>query len=55
MQDKKYLDKRFDIRWTCPDCGRVKHSNKGYAIMQCVCKNMSSYMKKEYTDKGLNL
>ena len=53
MTNEEYFNKRFDIRWTCPDCEKVSYSNKGYATRQCTCKNMSAYMRKEYTAKGL--
>lgn len=48
-----FTEKRFDIKWTCSNCSKVSYSNKGYAIRQCTCMNMSPYMKKEYTEKGL--
>ncbi len=47
------FEKRYDIRWTCPGCGNVSYSNKGYAVRQCECNNISPYMNKEYTNKGL--
>ena len=52
-KEKTWLEKQFDVRWTCPGCGVVSYSNKGYSMRQCKCNNMSPYMKKEFTDKGL--
>ena len=53
MKDKDFLENSFDIKWTCSNCGNVSYSNKGYATRQCQCRNMSPFMKKEYTKKGI--
>ena len=45
-------EKRYDIKWTCPNCGKIGYSNKGYSFRRCICLNFSPYMIKEYTVKG---
>jgi hypothetical protein len=53
MTDEEYFDKHYDLKWTCPGCGIVNYSNKGWKERQCSCKNESPYMNKEHTSKGL--